>query len=101
MLFFLFRKSYIFWLFLFSKKFIISHEKIKKTNNLNSKTKLFSVKSKKNRHYLSLQCEHRLSLKDTTCRCLWNENENENDNENLSLQFEPRLSLSDMISIFG
>ena len=80
MLFFLFRKSYIFWLFLFSKKFIISHEKIKK-NNQNSKIK----------------CEHCLSLKDTTCRCLWNENEN----ENLSLQFEPRLSLSDMISIFG
>ena len=39
MLFFLFRKNYIFWLFLFSKKFI------KKTNNLNSKTKLFSSKS--------------------------------------------------------
>ena len=30
MLFFLFRKSYIFWLFLFSKKFIISHEKVEK-----------------------------------------------------------------------
>ena len=30
MLFFLFRKSYIFWFFLFSKKFIISHEKVKK-----------------------------------------------------------------------
>ena len=30
MIFFLFRKSHIFWLFLFSKKFIISHEKIKK-----------------------------------------------------------------------
>ena len=47
MLFFLFRKSYIFWLFLFSKKFTISHEKVKKTNNLNSKNKLISAKSQK------------------------------------------------------
>ena len=30
MLFFLFRKCYIFWFFLFSKKFIISYEKVKK-----------------------------------------------------------------------
>ena len=30
MLFFLFIKSYIFWFFLFSKKFIISHEKVEK-----------------------------------------------------------------------
>ena len=28
MFFFLFRKNYIFWFFLFSKKFIISHKKI-------------------------------------------------------------------------
>ena len=52
MLFFLFRKSHIFWLFLFGKKFIISHEKVKKTNNLNSKTKWFSAKSQKNKHNL-------------------------------------------------
>ena len=52
MLFFLFRKSYIFWLFLFSKKFIISHEKSRKTNNLNSKTKLLLAKSQKNKHHL-------------------------------------------------
>ena len=52
MLFFLFRKSYIFWLFLFSKKFIISHKKSRKTNNLNSENKLFSAKSQKNKHYL-------------------------------------------------
>ena len=30
MLFFLFRKNYIFWFFLFSKKFIINHKKNKK-----------------------------------------------------------------------
>ena len=54
MLFFLFKKNHIFWLFLFSKKFIISHEKVKKTNNLNSKTKWFLAKSQKNKHYLSL-----------------------------------------------
>ena len=30
MLFFLLRKNYIFWFFLFSKKFIINHEKIEK-----------------------------------------------------------------------
>ena len=30
MLLFPFRKSQIFWLFLFSKKFIISHKKVKK-----------------------------------------------------------------------
>ena len=54
MLFFLFRKNHIFWLFLFSKKFIISHEKLKKTINLNSKTKWFSAKSQKNKHHLSL-----------------------------------------------
>ena len=47
MLFFLFRKNYIFLLFLFSKKFIISYEKNRKTSDLNSKNKLFSVKSKK------------------------------------------------------
>ena len=29
-LFFLFKKSYIFWLFLFNKKFIINYEKIEK-----------------------------------------------------------------------
>ena len=53
MLFFLFKKSYIFWLFLFSKKFIINHEKVKKTNNLNFKTKLLSIKSQKNKHHVS------------------------------------------------
>ena len=54
MLFFLFRKSYIFWLFLFTKKFIINHEKNIKTNNLNSENKLFSTKSQKDKHHLSL-----------------------------------------------
>ena len=54
MLFFLFKKNYIFWLFLFSKKFIISYEKSRKTNNLNSKNELLSAKSQKNKHHLSL-----------------------------------------------
>ena len=52
MLFFLFRKSYIFWFFLFSKKFIISNEKSRKTNNLNSENKLFLTKNQKNKHHL-------------------------------------------------
>ena len=54
MLFFLFRKNYIFWFFLFSKKFIVSHEKVEKKNNLNFKTKLLSAKSQKNKHHLNL-----------------------------------------------
>ena len=58
MLFFLFRKSHIFWFFLFSKKFIkkfiINHEKVKKTNNLNSKIKLFLAKSQKKKHHQAL-----------------------------------------------
>ena len=60
MLFFLFRKSYVFQLFLFSKKFIISYEKNRKTNNLNFKNKLFLAKSQKNKHHISLQ--HKLLL---------------------------------------
>ena len=40
-LLFLFRKSQIFLFFLFNKKFIISHKKIKKTNNLKYESKLF------------------------------------------------------------
>ena len=40
-------KSQIFYFFLFSKKIIINYEKVKKKNNLNSKNKLFSAKSKK------------------------------------------------------
>ena len=52
MLFLLFRKSYIFWFFLFSKKFIINHKKNRKTNNLNSKNKLLSAKSQKNKHHI-------------------------------------------------
>ena len=52
MLFFLLRKSYIFWFFLFSKKFIISNEKSRKTNNLNSENKLLLTKNQKNKHYL-------------------------------------------------
>ena len=47
MLFFLFRKSYIFWLFLFSKKFIISHEKIEKQTILILKLNCFQQKVKK------------------------------------------------------
>ena len=54
MLFFLFKKSYIFWFFLFSKKFIINYEKSRKTNNINYENKLLSAKSKKNKHHLSL-----------------------------------------------
>ena len=54
MLFFLFKKNYIFWFFLFNKKFIISHKKSRKKNNLNSKNKLLSVKSQKNKHHPSL-----------------------------------------------
>ena len=54
MLFFLFRKSYIFWFFLFNKKSIISHEKIKKTNNLKFENKLFSAKNQKNKHHLNV-----------------------------------------------
>ena len=53
MLFFIFRKNYIFYLFLFSKKFIISYEKNRKTNDLNYKNKLLSTKSKKNKHHLT------------------------------------------------
>ena len=53
MLFFLFKKNYIFWLFLFSKKFIINNEKIEKTNYLNLKNKLLSVKSQKHKHHLT------------------------------------------------
>ena len=40
MLFFLFIKSYIFWFFLFSKKFIISHTKVEKTNYFQQKIKI-------------------------------------------------------------
>ena len=40
MLIFLFKKNYIFWFFLFSKKFIISHEKIKKQKNTNLKRRI-------------------------------------------------------------
>ena len=46
MLFFLFRKSYIFWLFLFSKKFIISHRKVEKKKvriKENSKTRILKA----------------------------------------------------------
>ena len=52
MLFFLFRKSYIFWLFLFSKKFIISHEKVEKQTILILKLNCFQQKVKKNKHQL-------------------------------------------------
>ena len=41
--------------FLFSKKFIISHEKSRKINNLNSENKLLSAKNQKNKHHLALQ----------------------------------------------
>ena len=44
MSFFLFRKTIYFSFFLFNKKFIISYGKNRKTNNLNSKNKLFSTK---------------------------------------------------------
>ena len=47
MLFFLFRKSYIFWFFLFSKKFIISHEKVEKQTTQIMKIKRFQQKAKK------------------------------------------------------
>ena len=43
---FLFRKNYIFWFFLFSKKFIINHKKNRKTNNLNFETNYFQQKTK-------------------------------------------------------
>ena len=39
-------------MFLFSKKFIISYKKLKKTNILNSKNKLLSIKNQKNKHPL-------------------------------------------------
>ena len=53
MLFFLFKKSYVFCFFLFSKKFIISYKKNRKTNDLNSENKLLLIKSQKNlRHSL-------------------------------------------------
>ena len=55
MLLFPFKKSQMFWFFLFSKKFIISHEKVKKTNNSKSKSKLLSTKSKKNKRPLNLK----------------------------------------------
>ena len=55
MSFFLFWKSYIFWFFLISKKFIISHEKIKKIKNLNFENKLLLAKSPKNKYHLRLQ----------------------------------------------
>ena len=57
MLFFLFKKSYIFFLFLFSKKIMISYEKNRKTNNLNFKNKLLSVKSQKNKYHLNVETE--------------------------------------------
>ena len=47
MLFFLFRKNYIFWLFIFSKKFIISYEKIEKQTTYILKTNYFKQKVKK------------------------------------------------------
>ena len=47
MLFFLFRKNYIFWLFLFSKKFLISHEKVEKQITLILKLNCFQQKAKK------------------------------------------------------
>ena len=57
---FLFRKSQIFWHFLFSQKilkFSNKSSKITKTNNLNSKSKLLSAKSQKNKCHLSKQIE--------------------------------------------
>ena len=47
MLFFIFRKSYIFWFFLFNKKFLISHEKLEKQTNKIMKIKHFQQKTKK------------------------------------------------------
>ena len=47
MLFFLFRKIYIFWLILFSKKFIISNEKVEKQTTSILKTNCFQQKTKK------------------------------------------------------
>ena len=55
MLFFLFKKNYIFWFFLFSKKFIINHEKNKKTNNLNSENKLLLTKNSKNKYHFKVR----------------------------------------------
>ena len=54
MLFFLFRKSYIFWFFLFNKKVYNKSWKSRKTNNLTSENKLLSVKNQKNNHHLSI-----------------------------------------------
>ena len=54
MLFFLFRKSYIFCLFLFSKKFILSYEKVEKQTTKILKTNCFQQKVKKNKHYLKV-----------------------------------------------
>ena len=51
--FFFLEKITYFGFFLFSKKFIISYEKGRKTNNLNFENKLLSAKSQKNKHYLS------------------------------------------------
>ena len=47
MLFFLFRKIYIFWFFLISKKFIISNEKVEKQTTSILKTNCFQQKTKK------------------------------------------------------
>ena len=44
MLFFLFRKSQIFWFFQFNKKFIRSYKKVKKTNNLKFENKFFLIR---------------------------------------------------------
>ena len=72
MLFFLFRKSYIFWFFLFSKKFIISYEKVKKQTIYILKTNYFQQKAKKkNKCHQSLflilytEEDHPLQLKAT------------------------------------
>ena len=53
MLFFLFKKNYIFWLFLFNKKFIISHEKVDKQPKF-WKQIVFSKKTKKTNTTLGL-----------------------------------------------
>ena len=54
MFFFYLEKNYIFWFFLFNKKFIITYENVEKTNNLNFKNKLFLIKSQKNKYHLNL-----------------------------------------------
>ena len=67
---FLFRKSQIFWHFLFSQKilkFSNKSSKITKTNNLNFESKLLSTKSQKNKRHLSKQIEHSLTKKLSTC----------------------------------